>query len=93
MNYINSFNMFGIEAKEIPSIKGSGAPTTETEGAVGCLYMNTDNGDLYKCIASVEGVQTWVSILGDVEAALDAIIAEQEAIIAIQESLIGGDAS
>lgn len=31
--------------------------------------------------------------LGDIESALDSIIAEQETIIAIQESLIGGDAS
>ena len=89
MNYINSFNMFGVEAKEIPSIKGSGAPTTETEGAVGCLYMNTDNGDLYKCIASVDGVLTWVDVggdLGDIETALDSIIA-------IQNSLIGGESA
>lgn len=31
--------------------------------------------------------------IGDIDSALDSIIAEQEAIIAIQEALIGGDAS
>lgn len=44
------------------------------------------------------GEQAWSSkktnsIVGNIEAAMDVIIAEQEAIIAIQEALIGGDAS
>lgn len=40
--------------------------------------------------------QEWLgvtAIVGDIEVALDGIIAEQEAIIAIQNKLIGGDAS
>lgn len=63
MNYVESFNLFGIEAKEIPCIKGSGEPTTETVGAVGLLYMDTDTGDLYKCTAVNEGVYTWVALV------------------------------
>lgn len=59
MNYVQYFNLFGVDAKQIPSITGSGAPTTKTEGAVGCLYMNTDTGDLYKCTAVKDGVYTW----------------------------------
>lgn len=59
MNYVESFDLFGIDAKQIPCIKGSGAPTTSTEGAVGCFYMNTDNGDVYKCTAAADGVYTW----------------------------------
>jgi hypothetical protein len=65
MNYVNSLNLFGVEAKEIPSIKGSGAPTSATEGAVGCLYMDTDTGDLYKCVGAAEGSFTWTSVGGN----------------------------
>ena len=62
MNYVEHLNLFGVEAKEIPCIKGKGAPTEATEGEVGCLYMNTNNGDLYKCVAA----NTWelVSVAG-----------------------------
>lgn len=89
MNYVKSLNLFGVEAKEIPSIAGSGAPTTETEGAVGCLYMDTDTGAMYKCIAVTDGAYEWVDVndkLGDIETALDSIIA-------IQNELIGGGES
>lgn len=47
MNYVESFNLLGIDAKQIPCIKGEGAPTTSTEGAVGCFYMDTLTGDIY----------------------------------------------
>ena len=60
MNYVNSFDLFGVPAKQIPATPGSGAPTTSTEGAVGCLYMDTDTGNLYKCTAVADGVYTWV---------------------------------
>lgn len=60
MNYVEHLNLFGVEAKEVPCIKGIGAPTSSTEGAVGCLYMDTDTGDLYKCTAVADGVYTWV---------------------------------
>ena len=48
MKFINSNTAFnGAEYKEIPCITGECAPVDATEGEVGCLYMNTDNGDLY----------------------------------------------
>lgn len=68
MNYVDSFNLFGVEAKQIPSIKGSGAPTTSTEGAVGCLYMDTGTGDVYKCTSATDGVYTWKYLGGTPEA-------------------------
>ena len=59
MKYVKRLEMFGVNAKEIPCIKGSGAPTTATEGAVGCLYMDSDNGDLYKCVAQKDSEYLW----------------------------------
>ena len=67
MNYVQSFDLFGVPAAQIPSITKSGAPTTTTEAAVGCLYMNTDNGDLYKCTAVSNGVYTWEKLDGTVK--------------------------
>lgn len=72
MNYVDSFNLFGTEAKQNPSITGSGAPTTSTEGAVGCLYMDTDTGALYKCTAAADGVYTWTSVEGSGGSAVSA---------------------
>lgn len=60
MNYVKSFDLFGVPAMQIPAAPGSGAPTTATEGAVGCLYMDTDTGNLYKCTSVADGVYTWV---------------------------------
>ena len=65
MNYVKSSNMFGVDTKEIPCITGEGVPTTETEGAVGCLYMNTLTGEIYKCTAIADGAYTWVSNAND----------------------------
>lgn len=64
MNYVESLNLFGVEAKEIPCIKGSGVPTESTVGAVGLLYMDIDTGDMYKCTAENGGAYTW-NMLGD----------------------------
>lgn len=63
MNYVESFNLFGTEGKQIPCIKGGGAPTDKTEGAVGCFYMNTDTGEIYKCTSVSDSNYTW-EILG-----------------------------
>ncbi len=65
MNYVEGIKIGGATAAQIPSIKGTGAPTTETYGAVGCLYMNTDNGDMYKCISDTDGVYIWETIDGN----------------------------
>ena len=59
MNYVDSLNIFGVEAKEIPCIKGSTAPTKLTVGAVGLFYMETSTGDVYKCVAVNENNYTW----------------------------------
>ena len=97
MNYVDSFELFGVKAKQIPSIVGSGAPDYSTYGAVGCLYMDRANGKLYKCIGSDEGLQSWQEIGaggdsdGNIDAALENINSALDVIIAIQDSLIGGD--
>lgn len=65
MNFIKNFDILGISAKEIPCITGSGAPTSSTEGAVGCLYMDADTGNMYKCTAVSDGVYTWETLLND----------------------------
>ena len=59
MNFVESFNMFSTESKQIPCVKSSGAPTKATEGAVGLLYMDTDTGDTYKCVSVSDGVYAW----------------------------------
>lgn len=51
MNYVESFNLFGVEVMQLPCIKGEGEPTTATKGAVGLMYMDTVTGDMYKCTA------------------------------------------
>ena len=65
MNYVESFNLLGIEAKQIPSITGEGTPTSTTEAAVGSLYMDTTTGDMYKCTAATDGVYTWARTLDE----------------------------
>lgn len=84
MEYVESYDLFGVETKQIPCILGAGPPTVETEGAVGCFYWDTDNRELYVCVAASGATYTWIPLLGDIETALDGIIA-------IQNSLIGGD--
>ncbi len=59
MKYVESFDLFGTNVSQIACIRKSGAPTTATEGAVGCLYMDTNNGAMYKCTAVSDGVYTW----------------------------------
>ena len=64
MKFVKSLSMFHVNAKEIPCLTGKGAPTEQTEGAVGALYMDTDTGDLYKCTAAEAGSYTWVNMDG-----------------------------
>lgn len=45
-------------------IKGSGAPTTATEGTIGQLYEDTTNGKLYQCTAVSSGTYTWGEVGG-----------------------------
>ena len=64
MNYVEHLNLFGVDVKDIPCIKGKGAPTTSTVGAVGLLYMdaNSTNGDMYKCTAAYDDIYIWKPI-------------------------------
>lgn len=38
---------------------GSGTPTASTPGKPGVLYMNSDNGTLYKCVSAEDGQFVW----------------------------------
>lgn len=50
-NIVTHLSIFDVEAKEIPCFTGVGAPTTATVGDVGCFYMDTLSGEVYKCTA------------------------------------------
>ncbi|MBR0544016.1 MAG: SGNH/GDSL hydrolase family protein [Bacteroidaceae bacterium] len=62
MNYVEHLNLFGVEAKQIPCSTGAGAPTTSTEGAVGCLYMDTLTGDVWKCVSEADDKYGWAKL-------------------------------
>ena len=62
MEHVESFDLFGAEVRQLPCRRGTGAPTASTIAAVGDLYMDTNNGELYKCTAVAEGVYTWVPV-------------------------------
>ncbi len=49
----------GTEYVLAVSQSGSGAPAETTVGAVGVLYMDTDDGSLYKCTGAADGKYTW----------------------------------
>lgn len=76
MNYVESLNLFGVEAKEIPCIKGEGEPTTNTEGAVGCFYMNTLNGDIYKCVSVNAGNYKWDYFVTPISVVEDCLVGD-----------------
>lgn len=59
MDYVENLNMFGVEAKEIPCVRGTGAPTTATVGTVGLLYMDTGTGSVYKCTGVGTDAYIW----------------------------------
>ena len=63
MKFVKKLNLLGVEAAQIPSITGDGAPTESTEGAVGCLYMDKATGNMYKCTSAVDGVCVWKPII------------------------------
>ena len=90
MNYVESFNLFGIEARQIPCITGEGAPTISTEGAVGCFYMDTLTGDVYKYVT---GDTPWVLLrefdpeqLQEIEDALATKIGDESLVQTIGDS-------
>ena len=56
------YKKLNINETEYPlavNITGKGAPTSNTEGEIGMLYMNTEDGSMYKCVE--EG--TWEPIV------------------------------
>jgi hypothetical protein len=89
MNYIENFNLFGVDAQQIPCIKNNGAPTSSTEGAVGCLYMDTssDSKDIYKCVSAHNGSYTWEKVVNVDKDYVDDAIKEVNGIKYITESV------
>lgn len=67
MNFVESLDLFHVSAKEIPCLTGKGAPTEQTEGVPGVLYMDTDSGELYKCRGGANGAYRWEMQGGSVE--------------------------
>lgn len=86
MNFVESLDLFHVSAKEIPCLTGKGAPTEQTEGAPGVLYMDTDSGELYKCRGGANGAYRWEMQGGSVELT-DADKAE---IVAMVLNALGG---
>lgn len=59
MRFVRYQQFINERVKEIPCIIDKGAPTTSTAGAIGLFYMNSDNGDIYKCTAAANKAYTW----------------------------------
>lgn len=59
MNYVNSFNLLGLEARQRPCLTGNGEPKNTTVGAVGELYIDINTGNIYKCISNIDETYTW----------------------------------
>lgn len=56
------YKRFIINEAEYPlavNQSGSGAPGSSTPGTAGVMYMNTDDGSLYKCTGGADGAYTW----------------------------------
>lgn len=64
MNFVEYQDFLGTPIKEIPCIRGNGAPTETTNGDVGVLYMDINTGDIYKCISAENGIYIWVMLGG-----------------------------
>ena len=62
MNYVPNFNFFGVPAAQAACITGHGAPTVVTEGIAGCLYLDMDTGDVYKCGGGSADGYVWVPL-------------------------------
>ena len=56
VNYVEGLDLFGIKAKQIPCLTGNGEPSAESALKIGLLYINEDNGDMYKCINGTNGL-------------------------------------
>ena len=66
MRFLDDLGVFHYDGKEIPCIVEKGAPTHQTEGAIGVLYMDSISGNLYKCVAAdfLSNNYDWVIVGG-----------------------------
>lgn len=51
------------------TLKGNGAPTTETIGEIGQDYIDTTTGTSYQCTSIIDGVYTWVKLIKETDIA------------------------
>ena len=76
MDYRDSFYLFGADAKQIPIIPRHGAPTEDTEGAIGllCMDVSAPGAPMYKCVEVTEGGKyIWEPFAGSGGSSLDDI--------------------
>ena len=59
--YIRRLTINGVAYDLAVGQFGSGAPGTAYPGVPGQTYMDTDTGDLYKCVSAENGVYVWES--------------------------------
>ena len=73
VNYVSAFDLFGVEARQVTCDCANGAPTSSTPGKIGMLYMNINNGDVYKCISSDNGTTTWSLLVASEDSIKNAV--------------------
>lgn len=62
-NYVKGFDLFGVKARQIPCLTAKGEPSNELALKIGLLYINEDNGDMYKCVkGNGEESLVWVLV-------------------------------
>lgn len=68
MNYVEKFNIFGVEVRQRPCLKGKGVPSTAVIGTVGDLYIDEDTGTIYKCTGYTPNGKgfLWDNIVGNI---------------------------
>lgn len=61
MHYVKSFNINGVDTKQVACIELRGKPNAATEGAVGVLGIDVTSPtrDVYKCVAVNGAIYTW----------------------------------
>ena len=100
MIYVDSFDLLGLEVKQIPCITGNGSPTNSTIGAVGMLYMDISSSDreLWKCTDVNDNNYVWTKLvdLPNVPTKVSELendskyLTENEVKTYIDESILGG---
>ena len=73
VNYVSAFDLFGVEARQVTCDCANGAPTSSTPGKMGMLYMNINNGDVYKCISSDNETTTWSLLVASEDSIKNAV--------------------